>query len=205
MSLTDNQQGIRPDGAAPEKHGNPIDNRVGAGILLIVISGLIILMIYACSGTTESTGHNEFTYPKGVLDHKIVVIGNNSELDVTVKLRGWDAGATDLYTAIVDMESVMKHELQESNGEQSIVFHIVGDAGGGRDDYGHVRPTDLINVFDIQYSMDDLRQIDWEHLPGENRLLNIGRVSGVTEAGVSVARSYCQEGREFTQIFCANF
>ena len=110
----------------------------------------------------------EFKYPSHALDHKISVIAGNAVLSVTLKLRGWDAGEGDMYAAIVDMESIMKHELREGSGEQSITFHIVGDAGGGYDDYGHARPTHLIDAFDIQYSMDNLKQIDWDHLPSED-------------------------------------
>src|SRR5208337_2887314 len=134
------------------------------GKILVIVFVIFIFLDYVKGCGDRS----EYTYPRNVLGHKTSVIGGNTELDVTVKLRGWDAGSGDMYAALLDMESVMKHEIKENSGEQSIVFHIVGDTGGGRDDYGHVRPSNLINVFDIQYSMDDLRQIDWEHLPGEN-------------------------------------
>jgi len=186
-----------------ESVGNAADQKkneklVGSGIAIAIF----ILIVYVCA---DSNGCSEFKYPASVLDHKIVVTGSNSELDVTLKLRGGDAGAVDLYGAIVDMESVMKHELKENGGEQGIVFHVVGDAGGGYDDYGHESPTHLIKAFDIQYSMENLRQIDWDHLPSENRLLNLGQISEITPAGVAVAQGYCKEAREYAQVFCGGF
>ncbi len=170
--------------------------------ILIVISVFIYAWIDSCA---ESHGLVKFTYPASALDHKTSVIDGNTVLNVTLKLRGSDAGEDDVYAAIVDMESIMKHELREGGGEQSIAFHIVGDAGGGYDDYGHPRPTHLINAFDIQYSMDDVRQIDWDHLPSENRLLNLGQVSGITPAGAGVAKEYCEKAREYAQVFCERF
>jgi hypothetical protein len=106
---------------------------------------------------------------------------------------------------LLDMKKIMIHELQGGGQKQSIVFHIVGDSGGGYDDYGNPRPTHLIGVFDLKYSMDDLQKVNWENLPSENRLLNFSQVSNVTEAGTSVAQSYCKEEREYAQIFCENF
>jgi hypothetical protein len=232
MGLTENRQGTEPDGGTQEKPGILVRDEqdkltperagmmlgryaaeltpVRVGLLLVFVSFLIITAIFFFSGTPDSgtpdsSSRDEFTYPRNVLDHKILANGTNTELDLTVKLQGWDAGAGDMYAAIVDMENVMKHELQQSSGEQGIVFHIVGDTGGGYDDYGRARPTRLINVFDIQYSMDNLKQIDWSHLPSEMRLLNLGLVSGVTPAGADVGKAYCEKDGEYSQVFCANF
>jgi hypothetical protein len=102
------------------------------------------------------------------------------------------------------MEKIIKHELRESGSEQSIVFHIVGDAGGGNDDYGRARPTNIIKAFDIQYSMDDMKKINWENL-GDVRLENLGHVSEIQPAGATVAQRYCAKHREYSQIFCDNF
>jgi hypothetical protein len=165
---------------------------------LTVLSTVLFAIIYGCA---ESSGLVEFEYPSGVLDHKISIIDGNTELDVTLKLNGWDAGENDIYSAILDMQSIMRHELKEGGSEQSILFRIVGVAA--TDDYGR-ETTDLIGVFDIQYSMKDIKQINWDN-PGEIRLLNLGHVSGITPAGITVAQRYCEKEREHSQAFCDSF
>ena len=197
-----------PKHCAPIPQNKSIFAKVDVGLraimglaILTLISIFLIALIYSCA---QSHGLVEFTYPRSVLDHKTSVIDGNTELDVTIKLRGWDAGAGDVYSATQDMEEIMKHELKEGGAEQNTVFHIVGDAGGGYDNYGNPRPTHLIGAFDIRYSMEDIRQINWDHI-SEFRLLNLGIVSGITPAGVGVAKEYCEKNREYSQVFCEGF
>lgn len=154
--------------------------------------------------SADLNGCFKFRYPTSVLNHNTSIVGGNTELDVTLKLRGWDAGDTDMYSAILDMESIMKHEIKEGSPGQNIVFHIVGDAGGGKDDYGNPKPSRIIGAFDIQYSMEDIKKIDWDHI-SQFRLLNLGIVSGITPAGADVAKGYCEKNREYSQSFCARF
>jgi hypothetical protein len=163
----------------------------------LLITVLFVLFVWM----HRSVGPSEFTLPPSVLDQKTAVVDGKAELDFTMKLGGLDAGNWDMLAIIRDMESIMRHELKESGSEQSILFHIVGVAAA--DDYGR-RSTDLIGAFDIQYSMEDIKQINWDN-PSEIRLLNLGRVSGITPAGAKVAGGYCEKNRGDSQVFCDSF
>jgi hypothetical protein len=183
--------------------GRPDGREQAVGCLTIVF---IAFAIFAFArGCTDNSSDSGFAYPRSVLDHQVSVSNGNTELAITLKLKGRDAGYEDLDFALIEMENILKHEQRQSSGEDSIVFHIVGDTGGGYDDYGKPRQTHLIPVFDIRYTMEDIKRISWEHLPSPSRLLNIGLVSGISDAGTSVAQSYCQKEREWTQVFCENF
>jgi hypothetical protein len=169
--------------------------------ILVLLSVFLFAIVYSCADTH---GLVEFSYPKSVLEHKTAFIDGKTELDVTIKLMGWDAGAGDMFSDAQDMERIMKHESKEGGQEQSIVFHIVGDAGGGMDDYGNTRPEHIIEAFDIRYTMEDIKKINWDNI-NELRLLNLGTVSGITPAGASVAKKYCDKNQEYSNVFCANF
>jgi hypothetical protein len=123
---------------------------------------------------------------------------------VTLKSQGWDAGEADIINITSDMRSIMEHELKEGGQEQSIAFHLVGDAGGGNDDYGRPVPSRFIGVFDIGFSMADIRQINWDHAYNF-KLLNLARVSAITPAGAEVGKKYCEKNREYSNAFCDNF
>ncbi len=166
---------------------------------------LISVFIYALIDSyAESHGWVEYKYPTSVLEHKISVIDGKTELDVKMKLPGADSGERDMYYIAGHMMNVAKHEIKQSGSEQSIVFTIAGEAGGGYDDYGHPRPSDLINGFDIQYSMDNLEKIDWDHIDVYS-FLNLGHLTIICPAGAKVVERYCEKDRQYSQVFCANF
>jgi len=197
-----------PKHCAPAPKQQGIVARIDAGLsgivrlaFLAVISVFVFALIHSCG---ESSGVGSFTYPPSVLSHNISTVDGNSELNVTLKSQGWDAGEADIINITSDMRSIMEHELKEGGQEQSIAFHLVGDAGGGRDDYGRPIPSRLIGVFDIDFSMADIREINWDHVYNF-KLLNLARVSAITPAGAEVGKKYCEKNREYSNAFCDNF
>ena len=187
-------------------------NLTQPGKVLIVVFTAIALFAFmkACSSDTSmpsnpaTSGVGSFTYPPSVLSHNISTADGNSELNATLKLQGWDGGEADMINITSDMRSIMEHELKEGGQEQSIDFHIEGDAGGGNDDYGRPIPSRLIGVFNIDFSMADIRQINWDHVYNF-KLLNLAHVSAITAAGAEVGKKYCEKNREYSQAFCDNF
>jgi hypothetical protein len=168
----------------------------------LVIGALAVAAcIYGCSSLLS--GPTEFKFPKEVLSQQSSQANGSTQLDVTLKLQGWDAGETDLYHAIINMQEVMKHE-SHGGREQIIIFHLVGATGGARDDYGNPQPSRIIAAFNLRYSMEDINQIDWDHV-SEFRILNLGQVSGITLAGAAVAEEYCKKDKEYSNVFCSNF
>jgi hypothetical protein len=90
--------------------------RIDAGLsgivrlaFLAVISVFVFALIHSCG---ESSGVGSFTYPPSVLSHNISTVDGNSELNVTLKLQGWDAGEADIINITSDMRSIMEHELK---------------------------------------------------------------------------------------------
>jgi len=131
-----------PKHCAPAPKQQGIVARIDAGLsgivrlaFLAVISVFVFALIHSCG---ESSGVGSFTYPPSVLSHNISTVDGNSELNVTLKLQGWDAGEADIINITSDMRSIMEHELK-------------GDAGGGNDDYGRPVPSRFIGVFDIVF------------------------------------------------------
>jgi hypothetical protein len=149
-----------------------------------------------------------FTYPSDVLDHKISVVNGSTEFDVTIKLEGWNAGS--VYHVAGEIPDVVKHELEEGSQEQSILFRIVGDvhSGGGNDDYGNPMPesSTTFNAFNIRYSMDDMKKVNWDYMSGIG-LLNLGSVTRFGSYGDNAVQSYCEKSlaQTYSHDFCANF
>ncbi|MGP8174190.1 MAG: hypothetical protein ACLP7O_06535 [Terracidiphilus sp.] len=173
----------------------------------IVISVLLIVCIYGCASLVF--GPSEFKYPTSVLDHKTLAVDGNTEFDVTLKLREFNGSVPgSVFAASSEMLGIIKHELEEHSTEQGIVFHIVEDTGGGYDIYGRKQPTHLTDAFDIRYSMEDLKLINWNTVSNNGRwLMDLGSVSHMTGAGDDAIRKYCEDDgfKRYAQVFCANY
>jgi hypothetical protein len=180
----------------------PNDGAFGGCLVLFLIGFAVFAFVRGCSSDSNGPG---FTYPDNVMDHHFSVVDGRNELNITLKLRKGSDDDFFLSLAPSDMEEIMKHEQQQSSGEDDLVFHIVGDIGGGYNDYGNPRPSNVALLFDIKYTKFDIKQINWEHRPSPGGLLNIGVVSNISGYGVSVGQGYCQEAREWSQVFCENF
>jgi hypothetical protein len=198
MSPEEKPGGRQPDdvvmGAITKTRSGP--RRIVGVVAKVVLAALIIWGIYGCS--SYFLGGGEFTFPFSVLGHKTSVIDGRAEFEVTMKLRGIDSGDTDMNLAAQDMDGIIKHVLKENGSEQGIIFHIVAD---GQDIYGHATQ---IQVFDIQYSMDDLKLVNWDNVTS-NGLLNLSRLSAMSPAGADVGRLYCEKERDYAQVFCERF
>jgi hypothetical protein len=188
--------------ATDDQVGEALKKIFGA-IFLAGLSILVIIFVYAC--VASDLERNSEAYPKDVLDHHMSVVDGRKELNITLELRKGSGDDFFLSLAPDDMKEILKHEQQQNSGEDDLVFHVVGDIGGGYNDYGNPRPSNVVLLFDTKYTKFDIMQINWEHHPGPGSLLNIGVVSNISEYGASVGRSYCQEAREWTQVFCENF
>ena len=165
-------------------------------ITLLVVGVLAVACIYGCSSLFF--GPSEFKLPPSVLNQKTSVADGNPELYMTMKLRGIDGGVSDMSLSAQDMQEIVKHELKQNGSERSIVFDLVAD---GHDVYGQ---ASQVQVFDIQYSMDDLRRINWANVTS-NGLLNLGHVSKKSPQGADVAKLYCEKAREYAEVFCEDF
>jgi hypothetical protein len=163
---------------------------------LLAVGVLAVACIYGCS--SFFFGPSEFRVPTSVLDEKTSAADGNPKLYITMKLRGIDGGVSDMSLSGQDMQEIVKHELKKNGSERSIVFHLVAD---GHDVYGQ---ASQIQVFDIQYSMDDLRRINWANVTS-NGLLNLGHVSEMSPQGADVAKFYCEKAREYAEVFCEDF
>lgn len=168
-------------------------------ITLLVMAALLIVCIYGCE--SFFSGPSEYKYPSCVLEHKISVINGKTEYDVKMKLPGVDSGGIDMVYIAGQMKNVAEHEIKQSGSEQSMVFTIAGETIGGYDDYGRAEPSEIINVFDVQYSMDDLKKIDWDHIT-DYSFLNLGHLTIICPAGAKVVERYCEKHREYSQAFC---
>jgi hypothetical protein len=146
----------------------------------------------------------QYTYPPSVVNYRSTVIDGHPVFEATLRLNGWDAGDTDLSAISADMQDLIKHELDAGITDQSMLFHISGNVGGGYDDYGHPRPTALVGAFDLTYSMDDLKRIDWDHTT-EYSLFNLAHVSNINSSGDKVGKKYCEANHEAARVFCDSF
>jgi hypothetical protein len=168
-------------------------------IFLVIMIGV---GIKACS---------DFTLPSEVIGEKTSVVDGNTQFEVTMKLvelDGLDGSSLSVAVTSSHIAEIVKHELDEHNAAQTVVFHIVEDAGGGYDAYGRPQPTHLIGAFDIGYSMKDLKMINWDTVGLNGRwLLDLGTVSNITGAGDEAIRKYCVDDgqKEYAQVFCANY
>jgi hypothetical protein len=195
----------------PQKKGlvAKVDSGLRAIMGLAALTVLSIVLFAIIHGCAESVGLVEFEYPSGVLDHKTIVVGGNTEFDVTLKLREYNGSAPgSVFAASSEIIKIAKHELEEHSTEQKIVFHIVEDTGGEYDIYGRKQPTYLTDAFDITYSMQDLKLIDWNTVSGNGRwLLDLGTVSNVTGAGHDAIREYCEDDgfKKYAQTFCTDY
>jgi hypothetical protein len=165
-------------------------------IFLVIMIGV---GIKACS---------DFTLPSEVISEKTSVVNGNTQFEVTMKLTEFDGNEPSVPTTSSHIAEIVKHELDEHNTARTIVFHIVEDAGGGYDAYGRPQLTRLVDAFDIEYSMTDLKLIDWDTVGLNGRwLLDLGTVSNVTDAGEEAIRKYCVDDgqKRYAQAFCADY
>jgi hypothetical protein len=172
--------------------------KYGCFICVLSFISIIIIIVFINSIFSDS---GESKYPASVLDHKISVINGITELDVKMKIPGLDAGAMDMYSIANDMEKIAKYEINQSGSEQNIVFTIAGKVGGGYDDYGRPESTDIINGLDIQYSMVDLKKIEWGHITVYS-FLNLGHLTIISPGGAKFVQRYCEKNRQYSQVFC---
>lgn len=191
----------RPQGK-PAMPANSSTKANGGCLTLIFIAVVVFAFVRGCGGSSSDSG---FTYPTAVLEHHMSVVDGRNELNITLKLQERSDGGFFLSEAPFDMEKILKHEQQQSSGEDDLVFHVVGDIGGGYNNYGNPIPSNVVLLFDMRYTKFDIMQINWEHRPSPGGLLNIGTVSNISGYGASAGQSYCQEAREWSQVFCENF
>ena len=177
-----------------------------AAKLTVGVVFLFAACVYGCVSLLSGAG--EFKYPATVLNHESTDVDGSPEFDVTLKLREFDGSAPgSVFDGSSEILRIVKHELEEHGAEQSIVFHIVEDTGGGFDIYGRKQPAYLTDAFDIKYSMEDLKLINWDTVSNNGRwLLDLGSVSHVTGAGGDAIRKYCEDDgfKKYAQVFCAN-
>lgn len=170
-------------------------------LAIAVIAIGFFVGIKACSGG--------FTLPPDVIDHRMSVVDGTSELDVTLEIP--EPGGTspgEVSEAGYDILQIVKHEGQANGTETAIVFHLIENTGGGYDQYGRERPRQIADAFDIRYSMDDVRKINWDTVGSNPRwLLDLGSVSNVTGVGAEAIKKFCEDegfGR-WAQVFCADY
>ena len=166
---------------------------------------MILLFILAiCFYIWSKISAAALIFPSSVASHSTAIVNGKPELEVTLKLKDKGAGMNDLDSTIGDMKTVLKDEDRRAFGEESVNFHIVRVAGGGYDDYGNSIPTRTIPAFDIRYSANIIRRINWEHMD-ELKLINLGTVSQIFQTGTSIARDFCTSYRDSARAFCAKF
>ena len=107
--------------------------------------------------------------------------------------------SSDTYVTLLaqDMYEVAKHEVYSSNQSGELDFTLMAD---GPDRYGN--PVELL-AFDISYSMDDLKQVNWANI-GAMSLLNLATIIDITPEGKKVLEEYCAEDGDISDVFCAS-
>jgi hypothetical protein len=165
--------------------------RVRFGAKLVVF----ILVVYFIARTRD-TNKNGYIFPSSVIkDQDPAAYEEGGTAEFTLKLNGvsddWDMVALS-----EDMANIAKHEVDEKHTEASILFDVVAD---GHDMYGHAVQID---AFRLQFSMDDLKQIEWPNVGGK-KLLNLAALTNESKVGEEVISNYCAENQESSEIFCA--
>ena len=167
-------------------------------------AAILAVVLGICLYGWHRMGARSHTLPASVIAQKTTVVDGRPELEVTIKLRRQDTAASDLIGAIADMKSVMRREERRNGDAGGVTFHLVDVTPGGFDDYGNPTPARTMLAFDIHYSADEIRRINWRHVD-ELKLVNLGKVSQISYAGMLVARDYCSYYRESSNVFCAEF
>ena len=105
----------------------------------------------------------------------------------------------DTYVTLLaqDMYEVAKHEVDSSNQSGELQFTFMAD---GPDRYGN--PAQLL-AFDISYSMDYLKQVNWANVHAMS-LLNLATVIDITPEGKKVLEEYCADDGDISDAFCAS-
>jgi hypothetical protein len=105
----------------------------------------------------------------------------------------------DTYVTLLaqDMYKIAKHAVESRNQSGELQFTFMAD---GPDEHGN--PTQLL-AFDISYSMDDLRQVNWANIHAMS-LLNLATIIDITPEGKKVLEEYCEDDGDISNIFCAS-
>ena len=177
--------------------------RVG-GVSVTKSAEIALAVLGVCLYGWHRVGASSNLLPSSVIAHRTAVVDGRPVLEVTIRLRRQDTAASDLISAIADMKSVMQGAEQWNDEAGGVTFHLVDVTPGGFDDYGNPTPAHATPAFDIHYSADELRRINWKQVD-ELKLANLGKVSQISYAGMSVARDYCSYYRESSNVFCAEF
>lgn len=173
---------------------------VAAGLLILVI----LIAAFVFSRSPFSQHGPDFQTPQNVQRREISYIDGNPMLEVTLSLPRSNTGEAEVYTSIADMKQVMRNAVYEGTQVRGIVFHLVEAVGGGTDDYGNSKPSRMIADFDLQYSMDDVRRINWRSVTSSG-LLNLSKVTKISPTGAVVAHRYCERNRDSSEVFCKAF
>lgn len=179
------------------KHCAPATSKPNA-IALLAVTGLIVFGLYTCTRSADNT----------IVDRRISQANGSNELQITIKLGTW--GAESVRQSADQMADIAKRELSSGTQVEGILFRVVGEVqqGGDLDAYGNPTPktTTTFNAFDVRYSMDDLKKVNWDNMSG-TRLLNLGKVQRYGSWGDSAARSFCANagGQIDSANFCSNF
>lgn len=157
---------------------------------LAFFSGVIgVLLILFVVVSTSS-----YSLPSSVIEHEDAKVDGG-----TARYRLKLLGVTNsiaLFDISSDIEHIAKHEVKNNNNEGTILFTIVGD---GQDIYGN---SSQVYAFDLQYTMDDLKKINWDNIDCM-QLLNLGIIVNKSPAGTKLISDYCEENRVSSEVFCA--
>lgn len=183
------------------------------GTALIVLSAIVWYWTMTPHGSspppvsTPAVSKTDPAYPNSVLGYERSPINGDEMLVFAMKLQGSGDGSADMLSVTSDMKTILQRELKAGISDQYVDFHILGKSASGLpremnlgNDYGH---SELFNAFDIWYTTDDVKKIDFDHL-SSSTLLNLGHVDWVYPLGTDISNSYCQKNREYADVFCAN-
>ncbi len=143
----------------------------------------------------RGSSSDSFELPGSVVRHsEAPAPGGNASFTLEDKSYSGTTYVTDLQQ---DMYDIAKKEVSSRNqpGEIHFTFMV-----SGPDMYGN--PAHLL-AFDISYSMDDLKQVNWANV-GPMRLLNIASVLDVTPEGKKLLKDYCGGNADISDGFCAS-
>jgi hypothetical protein len=131
----------------------------------------------------------DYKYPSTVTQHEDAADGGAGNFTLKIQV------GSNLFSMSSDIASIAQHEMTAKPAEESIVFHVVADIDNL---YGNRVQVD---AFDLTFSMDDLKQVNWSNIDGP-RLLNLGKIDNETGNGATFIADYCAENQKSSQFFC---
>jgi hypothetical protein len=158
--------------------------------IALMVCGYVIFLLNS-SKTSSATD----VLPRSVMRHSDASSpGGNASFTLEDKLYSGTTYITDLEQ---DMYDIAKHEVTSRNqpGEVHFTFMV-----SGPDMYG--KSANML-AFDISYSMDDLKQVNWANI-GPMRLLNLATILDVTPEGKKLLQDYCGGNADISDAFCAS-